>query len=620
MPTFNNLPGTRINRLDRGLKPNSTDANPSVYLLGTATKGPGDDPFNARDLADARAVFGGDSNLYQGLVECRRAYGEAANIFLYRIGTTPAVLSISGSLSPNVVKVIPRERTSTIGTAYKVSFNATDGTIWVYNDLNTLVYSNATNNPVDLGEIEIRGNLLAISGALSFGDPTTGSLAGSVAFASSTVSGTAFTAANVGPTWLNGQYTNLKQVYEGLQEAYRLLESEKPDIIVPVGVYADSPNVSTFISGVTAWTSANNPIVWGSGTLAWFKETAPTSGSATGTYTYQWANDVALNDATRSNWASPTARVAANFHEVNFAHQLSMFCYNQTKNEHTCIGTIGFQKPQSYTIPDIHAWIGDTPTTNATGAIVADGYGLLGFPFTVGCTAAKLNVLCHDKSTGRSAGFFATASEFLDDSALLDAGGAAIDVGAYISLIAEWPLHLNSLGGVIGYSNNAAAFYAGLIASLDQKDSTTNKLCRGLRVPYLAGKARQDKLASAKICMMTQREDGAYVVVGNTAATADSDFQQLTTVRLVALVENRIRAVGRKYIGKVSNSITKAGFKSDIEEELQKLVKRGYLKRFEFSVTTNVLQDILGQAHVKVVLVVPNELRQVFATIALAVE
>jgi hypothetical protein len=615
MPTYNNLPGTRITRLDGGLKVNSTDANPLVLLIGTATKGPGDDPFNARDLSSVRTVFGQDSNLYQGVVEARRAYGEGANIYVYRMGTTPAVLAISGTATPNIVKVIPRDRISTIGTAYKVSFNAVSGLLWVYNELGTLVYSNAPNNPVDLGEIEIRGELTTVTGGLSFGDPTAGSLTSSVTFASSVSSGTTFTNATAGPL-----YTNLKGVYEALQDAYRLLENFEADVVVPLDVYADSPNVAYFISGVTPWSNKNNPIVWGSGTLAWFKETAPTSGSQTGSYTYQWANDVALNDAGRSNWASSSARIAAGYLEVDFAYQLANFCYQQTKNQHTCIGVIGFDKPTSYTLGDIHQWIGQAPVKNAAGSITQDGWGLLGYPRTVGCTSQKLNVLCRDKNTGRVPGFFATASETPDDAALTDSGGFNIDIGSYISLIGEWPLHLNSLGGVVGYSQNAAAFYAGLIGRLDHKDAPTNTLCPGLRVPYLAGKARLDALTAAKIVMMTQRQDGAYIVDAPTAATSASDYQRLTTVRLVSLIENRIRAVGRKYIGKASNAVTKAGFASDIEEELQKLVVRGYLKRFEFSVTTNILQDILGQAHVKVILVVPNELRQIFATIALAVE
>ncbi len=104
MPNFPNLPKTQVIRRDGGLKISTTDANPKVMLLGVAVKGPGDVAFDARDLGAARQLFGQTSELYKGLVETKKAYGEAANIWLYRIGTEPAVLQIgSAATSSGVV-------------------------------------------------------------------------------------------------------------------------------------------------------------------------------------------------------------------------------------------------------------------------------------------------------------------------------------------------------------------------------------------------------------------------------------------------------------------------------------------------------------------------------------
>jgi hypothetical protein len=619
MPNYPNLAKTQMTRQDGGLEVSPVDKNPKVLLLGTATQGPGDETFDARDLGAARNVFGQSSELYKGLVECKKAYGGDANIWLYRIGTEAAVLQLGASTVSGIVKVLIRDRKSDIGTTYKASYENTSGYLWVYNELDSLVYSNHPNNTVDIGEVEIRGDLSAISG-LEFGDPTNGTLAASVtltaaAAANGNDESVTFTAAVTGPT-----ADNVRARYEALQDAYRLLETEDLDIVVPMGVYFDQANVAMFTSGVSDWTSKHNPVVHQSGALGWFKQTAPASGSSTGRYTYQWANDVVLSQADGSNWASSDARIAAGYHEVSFAHQLANFCYQQTKNESTCFGVIGVEAPVSYGLADIHAWIGQKPTKASTGAITANGFGLLGHPQIGGSLSTLVNPLCHDDSTGRAPGFFATSSEFLDAAASVDDGGVAIDIGAYLNVMGEWPLHLNSAGSVVGYSATAAAYYAGLIGKLDEKNAPTNELAPGLRIPYRAGKTRWDDLTEAHIVMMQQKPEGAFVIDAPTFAREASDYRRLTTVRLVGLVETMIRLVADRYIGKASDAMLKAAFESDIEEELQKLTKRGYLKRFEFEVTTDLLQDIMGQAHVSLLLVVPNELRQVFTNIRLGVE
>ncbi|TFH51802.1 MAG: hypothetical protein E4H01_00050 [Lysobacterales bacterium] len=627
MPDYPNLPGTRINRLDGGLRASQTDETPLIMMLGTSTQGPGDEPFDSRDTSRARAVFGGSSELYQGLIEARKAYGEGANIWLFRIGTKPGILTISGTNAKSV-KVIPRNRTATVGTTYKASFDEATGYLWVFNELGTLVYANTPVNSVDLGEIEIRGDITLLSGAQSFGDTSGGTLALSVALASGVTSnplasGTTWTDPTLGPA-----DHDLKARYEALEDAYRLLDGTDLDILVPLTVTADAPNVALFVSGVTTnrdhqpWTSTDNPQVQGSGALGWFNATGPTSSSTDGAWTYAWSDDVLLSGtaAHSDTWATAVARVAADYHEVSFGHQLANFCYQHTKNQSTCIGVIGFEPPASYYIGDIHAWIGDLPTKNPAGTMTADGFGLLGFPDTVGCTAARLNALCHDKATGRDPGLFATDSEFKDEAALADAGGNSIDIGAYISLAAETPLHINSVGGINGYSSSVAPYYAGMIARLDEKEAPTNKQAPGLRIPYLAGKSRLDKLVQAKLVMFEQRIDGSFCVDAPTAATSSSDFRRLSTIRIVSLTEKRVRAIGRRYIGRVSNQNTREAFKAEIEEGLQKLQKRGYLKGYRYDITATPVQDVLGQLYVKLILIVPNELRQIFFTVSLAIE
>lgn len=628
MPDYNNLPGTYINRLDGGLRVSLTDEAPVILLLGIAEKGVGDEPFLARDTAKARDMFGGSSSLYRGLTEARRAYGEGANIFLYRIGTEPAILTISGS-NAEKIKIVPRDRVSTIGQEWKASFNGATNTLWVWDENDSLVFSNSTQNQVDIGEVEIRGDITALSGAQSFGDPTYGTLAGSVPFASGTLaSGTAFSAANTGPA-----KSNIKGVYEALQTAYRRLDSFNCDIVVPMDVYIDSPNVAYFISGTGGqeypkepWQSRDNPIVWGSGTLGWFKETAPTKTSTNGQWTYEWADDIHVSGAgasvtTAPNWwATPTERIADDYHEVNFAYQLANFCYQHTKNQSSCIGVIGFRAPDSYYMGDIHLWAGEPPELRPDGSISEDGFGMAGFPELVGATASRLNPLCHDKSSGRSKGLYATDSEFKDAAAKIDEGGFPIDIGAYISVCGDSPVHVNAVAGTAGYTATFAPYYAGLIASLDEKRAPTNVKCPGLNLPYDTGKRRRDNLIESRVVMLAPRRDGVYIQDAPSAAMEESDFRRLSTVRLVSLVERRIRAIGRKYIGQVSNRLLREGLRSDIEEGLQKLRERGYLNDYRYDLEATPIDLILGKMKIKLVLVVPLELRRIETTVSLSIE
>lgn len=630
MPTYNNLPGTYVSRLDGGLRVSQSDEAPVILLLGTADKGVGDELFDARDTAAARQQFGGSSELYQGLVEARRGYGEGANIRLFRIGTSPAQLLISGA-NAEKVKVIPRDRIATINSEYRVSFDASDNKnyLWVYNENGSLVYSNAPANRVDVGVIEIRGDLADISGAQSFGDPSAGSYADSVPMGSGTLtSGAVFTDATIG-----FDADNLRARYEALDDAYRLLDAENFDIVAPLGVHADDPNVAFFVSGTGGreyprepWQSRDNPQVWGSGTLGWFKKTAPTRSSTTGEWTYQWADDIVLSgvgsDPTMhaNGWETPDERIADGYHEVSFAYQLANFCYQHTKNQSTCIGMIGFRAPVSYYQGDLHNWAGERPVKDAAGTITTDGFGLAGFYETAGASATVLNALCHDKSTGRSPGFFATDSEYKDGSAKVDSGGYPIDIGAYISLVGDSPLHLNSIIGTVGYTESAAAYYAGLVAQLDEKTAPTNQLAQGIRVPYKLGKRRLDDLVASKMTMMVQRRDGAYVVDAPTAATDASDYRRLSTVRIVSLVERKVRKVGEQFIGQVASDAIKEGFRSQLEESLQDLQIRGYLKSYRFTVDATRVEEILGKLNVKLVLVVPHEIRQIFYTVSLAIE
>ena len=179
MSDYANLPGINVTRLDGGLTASQSNTAPVILLLGTAPQGVGDEPYYCADESRALAAFGASSDLYRGFVEAKRAYGDGANVWLYRVGTTPATLRISG-MNGKYVDVVPRNRVATVGDTYLGSFNGATNTLWIYDSNQNLVYSNYANNSVDSGAVDVRGDLTLLSGARSWGDPANGTYAGSV--------------------------------------------------------------------------------------------------------------------------------------------------------------------------------------------------------------------------------------------------------------------------------------------------------------------------------------------------------------------------------------------------------------------------------------------------------
>jgi hypothetical protein len=631
MSDFQNLPGTYVSRLDGGLQVVQAETAPLILLLGTADQGIGDEPYKVTDTSKARAMFGGSSQLYQGMTEAMRAYGSNANIYLYRIGTAPSSLTLSGTTGDSV-KVVFKNRVATVGTDYRASFDGANGLFYLYTNSGVLVYSNNPNNAVDTGYVDVYGDWALLSGAQSFGATTSGTYGvyvGAQPVGSGNLcSGTAFASGVNGPS-----VGNYRATYEALEDAYRLLEGFSFDIAVPLGVTANAYNVAYFVSGVggqewpdAGMASRDNPLATAnpSGTLGWFKSTPPTA--QTGKWTYGWADDITTSGSgvlpthAPSKWVNAAARQSAGYHEVNFGYQLANFCYQHTKNESTCIGVIGMRPPRSYAAVDVNVWAGELPTYDINGNAVVDGFGLAGFPDIAGSSASALNALCTDKATGRTAGWFATDSEYKDDTPLTDANGHPIDIGAYVNVVADSPEHMNAYTNGVLYTNSAASYYAGLIASLDEKIAPTNQNCPGLRVSYKLGKRRLDDLTGVHLVTLAQRSDGVYVVDAPTLATPASDYRRLSTVRIVSLVEKRVRAIGRRYIGQVADDLMKEAFNSDIEEGLHQLVQRGYLKTYRFSVSATKVEEIMGKLNVKLVLVVPMELRQIYFTVSLSVD
>jgi len=114
------------------------------------------------------------------------------------------------------------------------------------------------------------------------------------------------------------------------------------------------------------------------------------------------------------------------------------------------------------------------------------------------------------------------------------------------------------------------------------------------------------------------RERGITIVDGPTAATEDSDYQRLSTVRIVTEYTNRIRTVLTPYIGRASSGLMRTAMQTAVDQVGAEMITEGKVQRVSASITATALQQVRGEATLEVQLVPAFELRKIYITLALA--
>ena len=416
------------------------------------------------------------------------------------------------------------------------------------------------------------------------------------------------------------------ELYEALDEAYRSLENDEIDVVIPMDAYLDDKNV---VDGNTVVLSSDESLAVG--------RRYPVAGSNgdtlgklyveefEGEFFYFWDtnNDgvaeifpVGVGAASATTKTDGTALALTDFAEVNFAYQLANFCFSLSVNDNEVTGVIGTRGPKSFSAKDISQWVGKAPTLDTDDNVVASGSGLLGNKFMAG-------------SVARDRGFFATFSGKLPSGAdfdsnsdiIRDRNGHMIDIGKYLSVTAMPLTFFNPTDQTgFGYQATMAAFYGGFYSNLDSNSSPTNKEISGARAPFRISKTKLNSLARYHYVAIKQKEDTLRISDAATAARDDSDFTRLTTVRIIADVVDAVRAVAEPYIGEPNTASRRVALETGITRELARLQELGYIQRFEARVSATVAQQIQGNATVELLIVPAFELRKITIITSLAAQ
>jgi hypothetical protein len=212
-------------------------------------------------------------------------------------------------------------------------------------------------------------------------------------------------------------------------------------------------------------------------------------------------------------------------------------------------------------------------------------------------------------------GFWATAEETPDGTPV----SPATDIGRHLSVVSSWPILFTPVDQTgFGYVATGAPAYAGFVSQLAPQSAPTNKVIPDIQMPFRMSKTRANDLVGVHYTVFAARERGTIVVDAPTAATATSDYQRLTTMRIVNECVQRVRRTLEPFIGEGLSTPQMEAMQTSTDRVLTDTIKDGLIQRFEASVTATAIERVQGKANVELLLVPAFELRQIYVTISLS--
>jgi len=620
-----NLPGVKAYKNDGNLAPEPTSRAPRVLIVGTSAKGDGDTFYVAPTTTQARSAFGNEGTLIQGMWEALKT--GAQEIALYRIGSTAAELTgIGDALGVGGFIITTVEQDADAGGNYSMYYDDSESRLVVRrNSDNLVIFDNDETNPIEKFEVTVSG-FRAVAGGVDIGSAST--FVDLDAVDSSTYPGTEFTAGT------DGLSLSRMELYEQLYVAYKHLLAEDFDVIVPMDIFLDDYNVvdqGHYIGAVV-------PVVP-------VGQSYPTAGayrlgldidSLGKVYVEEYEGDFYFwwdfnGDGTADIYPSAgsagattkidgTSLTTADFHEVNFAYQLARFLYDYSTDIVDATGVTAVLPPASNSLRDKSRWYGTAPTwtlNDSTGVETIEsasdnGTGLLGNKFMVGMSTHR--------SGAFGGGFILTDSEFMDGTEQLDDNDVAVDLGKYISIVAD-TVFLRNNWYTAGYLGPYSASYGGFYIGLPPASAPTNKPVTGASIIYKYTLPKYDALTAAGFVTIRRKTGGGVVITdAPTATLPNSDWKRLSTVRIVKTIIDGCRLVLDPFIGNGTGGSKRASMENAVENQVLLPAKKDAILQDykEFSVLQSPQQEVQGVVEVSLTLIPAFEIRQINITIALS--
>lgn len=647
--SLENLSGTELELVDKNLLVHTPNDNPVVLVMGTAEKGPSEAFIRVARLTDASKAFGKSGTLIRGMYEV--AQGGATNIRLYRFGATAATLVIPLGVAGADVTFTTVAKDDSTGGDFNLLYVGSTGITTIRRVLDSVIILQI--DPAD-PSVKIDLNEVALDGVIATGntDVDDGAvIAVAVALedvATTGDSGSAYAGATF-TAGTDGVEPSRMELWQGMHTGFGLLRDQIFDHVLVMDTYVDDKNVQdetgNTVSGLwfgdvtntypTAGTTKDilgkvyteefegeNQYWW---LLHWDRtETDATPGADISTLTAPVVLfPSGVSSATASTKTDGTALSFDDFHEVNFGYDLGNFCFTVSEEENVCIGAVGMLGPISLSLKDVANWVGKLPVVDAdTDVITTNGTGLLGNKWlngrlTSGSGMTKLPGHVINGVDGKfNGGFIQTDSGFVDGAQQKDSNDSIVDLGKYLSVVSAQPLLSNPV--LTSYRASGMGVYSGFVSTLDAASAPTNKIVPGVGLPFRINITKVDTLAGQRYVHFHEKAKGVVVSDAPTAARPESDYNRLSTVRIVKASVDAVRAVADPFLGEGLSGATMMALETAIERVLVALQQAGMLRRFDRKVSATQDQQVLGEATVELTLVPAFELRKITVVVNLA--
>jgi len=351
--------------------------------------------------------------------------------------------------------------------------------------------------------------------------------------------------------------------------------------------------------------------------------------------------------------------------DKSFVAQLGEFCYQLTKESNSAFGVIGttplgqvakqlgwkdgaavkvdvfdtvtgawFMTPSLTLVDEYVKYLTHETGDLATYSGVAASYA--GEPFT----SSTWNKYLHgsiinplDASTPHTDYISKMQPSNTDTTVAIDGDGNAIDAGAYVSVVGGLArafgteakkFAVGKSAGTVSYVNsNGAASYAGMLTAVQPHIGVTNRPLAGLGQTRTISGAQAKTLLQHRIVALLQKAAGYVITSGITGAfnagiNSRSDYTRVTTMRTTQAMGEIVRDAGEAFIGKPISGPFLAALEGAIDTNLQRALKRGAIKSYDFAISSTPDQQVLGEVTIDLSMVPAFELVTINTTISLA--
>jgi len=344
------------------------------------------------------------------------------------------------------------------------------------------------------------------------------------------------------------------------------------------------------------------------------------------TYTYYWSTDGEILALASDGSTLASAPEGLSFKEVNFAHLVASYCYENSTDYSFVHGLVPCKLPGGTSPRVIRSYFGKAPTysldvesgTYYIASSEDNGMGLLGHKFVGG----------HSDFNGglKHGGFFATADKSIDylspGNLLYDTNGKKIDLGKFISVVSIFGAIADTINPRRpSYLGNAAAMVAGSFINTPAPDSLINVRLPALAINYRT-EAKVLDMGSGLGLVMGRDDNGSAIIVDSpTFASPTSDYTRLTSIRIVSKIAKELRDAARPFIGKglsapkrnaLEASLSEV-FKANLAGEPVQTITRG-----TFTIEQSAADRVVGKMTVKVSITPVFELRQIVFSVNLS--